>query len=203
MAWDYIIGVQQFFAYMSDEQKNNATLFYDYLGSNGLTLEAVCGILGNITHESGLNPGNKQTASTGSGWGFIQWTPSSVLTDWCKNQRYNWYDGSAQCERIVCEGEGTHGAQGYWLPTTEYPYTWGQFSSLTDVDEATKAYLYERERAGVSALNDRLTYARAWYAYFTGQPTPPTPRPPLPPTPYKREGGMPVYMMLRRKNERI
>ena len=101
----------------------------------------------------------------------------------------------AQCERISCEGEGTKGAGGNWLPTSQYAYSCSEFLALTDVAEATKAYLYERERAGVVALSDRLQYASEWYEYFIGTPVPPTP--PTPPIPRKRK-SMPIYMMLRK-----
>ena len=175
--------------------QNNAIEFYNYFVNKGATLEAICGMLGNIQRESTLNPGIKQGSSTSLDWSLIQWTPSTVLTRWCKTYGYNWYDGSAQCERISCEGEGTKGASGYWLPTSDYTYNWSEFLALTDVAEATKAYLYERERAGVVALNDRLQYASEWYEYFSGTPVPPTP--PTPPTPRKRT-PMPIYMMLRK-----
>ena len=46
-------------------------------------------------------------------------------------------------------------------------------------------YLYGRERAGVEALSERLTYA-------SGTPVPPTPH-----TSRKRT-SMPIYMMLRK-----
>lgn len=188
MAWIYEIGVAKYFS--TSQMQNNATEFYNYFTNKGATLEAICGMLGNIQRESTLNPGIKQGSSTSLGWGLIQWTPSTVLTNWCKTYGYNWYDGSAQCERISCEGEGTKGAGGCWIPTTEYAYSWSEFLALTDVAEATKAYLYERERAGVVALSDRLQYASEWYAYFSGTP-------PTPPIPRKRK-SMPIYMMLKR-----
>lgn len=202
MAWQYRIGVQTQFPYMSAEQINNATEVYNYMRARGATVEAICGLLGNMTHESGLNPGCKQTSSTSSGWGLIQWTPSSVLTRWCTSQRLNWYDGAAQMSRIIAEGTQTLEGGPYWIPTTDYPYTWSEFEQLTDVDTATKAYLYERERAGEAALDRRLQYAEAWYLYFTGQPTPPPPVPPTPPTPYKKDKGMSVWMMIRKKELR-
>ena len=192
MAWIYEIGVAKYFD--QTKQQNNANEFYNYFNNYGATLEAICGMLGNITRESTLNPGIKQGISSNLGWGLIQWTPATILTNWCKQYKYNWYDGAAQCERIKCEGEGTKDAGGYWLPTTSYPYKWSQFIALTDVEEATKAYLYERERAGVEALDLRLKYASEWYNYFTGSPIPPTP--PTPPTQYVKK--MPIYMMLRR-----
>lgn len=193
MAWIYEIGVAKYFS--TSQMQNNATEFYIYFINYGATLEAICGMLGNIQKESTLNPGIKQGSSISLGWGLIQWSPSTVLTNWCKTYGYNWYDGAAQCDRISCEGEGTKGASGYWLPTSEYPYSWSEFLALTDVAEATKAYLYERERAGIEALDLRLQYANEWYSYFTGSPVPPTP--PIPPTPRKRT-SMPIYMMLRK-----
>ena len=193
MAWIYEIGVAKYFS--TSQMQNNATEFYIYFINYGATLEAICGMLGNIQKESTLNPGIKQGSSISLGWGLIQWSPSTVLTNWCKTYGYNWYDGAAQCDRISCEGEGTKGASGYWLPTYEYPYSWSEFLALTDVAEATKAYLYERERAGIEALDLRLQYANEWYSYFTGSPLPPAP--PTPPTPRKRT-SMPIYMMLRK-----
>lgn len=190
MAWIYDIGVAKYFS--TSQMQNNATEFYNYFINKGATLEAICGMLGNIQRESTLNPGIKQGSSISLGWGLIQWTPSTVLTNWCDTYNYNWYDGKAQCERIFCEGNGTKDASGYWLPTSEYEYSWSEFLELTDVAEATKAYLYERERAGVEALNDRLQYACEWYEYFNGTPVPPTL-----PTPRKRK-TMPIYMMLRK-----
>lgn len=193
MAWISRVGVQSYLT--EDEMKTNAIEFYNYFSSIGATLESICGMLGNIQRESGLNPGNKQTSSTSSGWGLIQWTPSTVLTSWCNQRRYLWYNGNIQCYRIKCEGEGTDGASGYFIPTTAYPYTWEEFIALTDVHTAVYAYLYERERAGVEAIEQRLQYADEWYEYLSGQPVPPTP--PTPPKPPKRN-RMPLYMMCRR-----
>ena len=193
MAWLYEIGVGKYFNHA--QQENNAIEFYNYFINYGATIESICGILGNITRESTLNPAIKQGNSTSLGWGLIQWTPATVLINWCKRYGYNWYDGTAQCERIKCEGEGTNNANGYWLPTSDYSYSWSEFIALTDVTEATKAYLYERERAGIEALDLRLQYANEWYGYFTGSPVPPIP--PTPPLKLKRR-KMPIYMMLRK-----
>lgn len=196
MAWIYQIGVNKPFSNMGTEQINNATEVWAVFNSRSATLQSACGLLGNMCAESGLNPGNKQGSSPLSGWGLIQWTPSTDLTRWCTEMRLNWYDGAAQMERIIAEGLNIGSAAGFWYPTSAYPYTWQEFEQLTDVEEATKAYLYERERAGTEVLPLRIQYALDWYTYFTGQPTPPPS--PTPPTPYKRDSGMPVYMMTRR-----
>ena len=195
MAWIYKVGTIQTVTMSESERRNNATEFYNYFIKLNFSLSAICGMLGNIERESWLNPGMKQGTSEKLGWGLIQWTPSTDLTDWCNSKGYNWYDGNAQCELIDSEGQGAQGVSGRWLPTKTYPYSWAQFSQLTDVNEATKAFLYERERSGVSALADRLKYAVKWYEYFSGviPPTPPTP--PIPTT----KKRMPIYMMIRRR----
>ena len=167
MSWEVKVGTG---VYLTQEQmENNAKLFNQYFQSKGVTLESICGMLGNIQQESGLNPGIKQTASTSSGWGLIQWTPSTVLTEWCNTYGYTWYDGDAQCLRIWSEGTNEMSAGGTFIPTAEYPYTWSEFCALTNVDEATKAYLYERERAGDEKLENRLEYARKWYEFLKGE----------------------------------
>lgn len=186
MSYEYIItsSAMSSSGWTKAQQINNATQFYSNMRSYGYSIESICGMLGNIQKESYINPGQQQVGGGGSrtsGYGFIQWTPGSTLVDWCATQGLNWYDGAAQVLRIKYEGEGTHGAGGTWLPTSEYPYSWNEFTQLTDVALATTAYLKERERAGVEDLDTRISYANDWYTYFTGEeppePTPPTPGP--------------------------
>lgn len=190
MAWIVKVGVN---AYLTQsEMENNATEFYGYFNSKGFTIESVAGMLGNLQQESNINPGMKQTASPSSGWGLIQWTPSSNLTDYASAQGSDWTTGEIQTQLMWDEIINGYGGQWIPKPALGYSYTGEEFSHLTDVAEACKAYLYERERAGVEALTNRLTYASNWYEYLTGvtPPIPPTP------TPTKRK-GMPVWMMCR------
>lgn len=165
MSWIYEIGTGKYFN--EEKMQNNAYEFYLYFSDKGATLESICGMLGNIQRESTINPGIKETESETSGWGLIQWTPSTVLRNWCTQYGYNWYDGIAQCERIWNEGTGEKGANGYWLPTQDYSYSWLEFIALTDVHESVYAYLYERERAGVIAIEERLSNADKWYQYLS------------------------------------
>ncbi len=191
MAWIVKVGVR---AYLTQsEMENNATEFYGYFNSKGFTIESVAGMLGNLQHESNINPGMKQTASASSGWGLIQWTPSSNLTDYATAYGVDWATGEIQTQLMWDEIINGYGGQWKPKPSLGYGYTGAEFSQLTDVAEACKAYLYERERAGVEALTKRLTYANNWYEYLTGV-TPPTP--PTPPTPTKRK-RMPLWMMCR------
>ena len=168
MAWVYKITTD-LNVLTEEQQKTNAKEFYNYF-KGYMTLEAMAGILGNIQRESQLNPGQQEYGyggSTSYGHGFIQWTPATILINWCNNQGLNWYDGKAQCYRIKCEGEGNV-EDVYWIPTSSYPYSWSEFCKLTSVSEATKSYLAERERAGESALDERLEYASNWYEFLSG-----------------------------------
>lgn len=191
MAWIVKVGVS---AYLTQsEMENNATEFYGYFNSKGFTIESIAGMLGNLQQESNINSGMKQTASASSGWGLIQWTPSSNLTDYATAHGVDWFTGEIQTQLMWDEIINGYGGQWIPKPSLGYGYTGAEFSKLTNVAEACKAYLYERERAGVAALTKRLTYANNWYEYLTGV-TPPTP--PTPPTPTKRK-RMSVWMMCR------
>ena len=187
MAWSYVV-TETYDALTTEQMRGNAVEFYNYFKAS-MTLEAICGILGNIQRESQLNPGQMEGGYGGSlsyGYGLIQWTPGSLLTNWASNKGYNWYDGTAQCEYIDEENTYT-GGDAVWLPTSSYPYSWAEFKQLTNVEEAVKAYLHERERAGVAALADRIAYANQWYSYLTSIITPFVPRLSLsypPPSPW-------------------
>lgn len=188
MAWIYEIGTVKYFT--QSQMENNATEFYNYFSPLGYTLESICGMLGNIQRESTLNPGLKERESVSSGWGLIQWTPSNNLTDYATAKGQNWYDGNLQC--LLINDEVLNGYGGQWIPTTSYPYSGAEFSKLTDVEEAVKSYCFERERAGVVALDERIQNGKNWYEYLSGKP-------PKPPTPTSSKRKMPIYMMIRNR----
>lgn len=188
MAWIYSVtdSVPWLNSKNTEQIINNTWAFYQYFNGK-MTKEAMAGVLGNMRRESYLNPGQQELGKSGNvqyGYGLIQWTPSTSLTSYVIG---SWYDGNVQCDLVEREGNldaSLGGAR--WIKTVDYSYTWQEFCQLTDVAEATKAYLFERERAGVSALEQRLTYANEEYEILGG--TPPTP------TPTKRK-KMPLWMM--------
>lgn len=171
MAWIYKIGRTQPWDYFSDEAKNNANEFAVYFRSRGYTIEAISGMLGNVDYESYLNPGQGQIGS-GSGLGLIQWTPSTQLTNYVTG---NWYDGNVQCDVIDKEIFNVAPFNDRWLPGGGFHYNGFQFSQLTDVQEASDAYFYQRERPGDTTYIRRREIAAYWYEYFEGHP--PTPHP--------------------------
>lgn len=201
MAWNYVI-TETYNALTTAQMQANAVEFYNYF-KNSMTLEAICGILGNINQESELNPGQMEGGHGGSlnyGYGLIQWTPGSLLTSWASTKGYNWYDGSAQCEYLNEENYYTETRPGYpnqkvWITNGTYQYSWDDFKNLTDVATATRAYFYERERGGDTPLQVeslRVAPALDWYNYLSSVITPFSPRFALaypPPSPWYTPPG--------------
>lgn len=181
--WVVKIGVEV--GMTEEEMTQNVWNFFYYFDNLGFSVEAISGMLGNIQQESAINSGDKQGESEQLGWGLIQWTPATGLINAMRSIGKEWYDPYGQCYLIYNEAYG-----GSWIPTTAYPISWEQFQKINNVDEATKAYLYNRERAGIPMLEKRIAYGRHWYEVLTGTP-------PIPPTPTKKR-KMPLYMMLRR-----
>lgn len=179
--WVTKIGVEP--SMTEAEKQNNAYIIWGFFAARGYTIEAVSGLLGNMDQESQINPGCKETASDQSGWGLIQWTPASNYFWWFNFHGWDFFDGDAQCEKIAEEIENNRDP---WLPTSQYPYSGYEWSQLTDIEEATRAYFAERERGDPAQahMQYRIDRANYWNNYLGGQPTPPTPpTPPPAPTP--------------------
>lgn len=173
------------------EMENNAEIIYGYFNNQGWTLEAICGMLGNFQRESTINPGIWQNlmVAESNGYGLAQWTPSTNVTNWLRQQGYAIDDGTAQCEWIVTQTVPT----GQWIPTSQYGMSFAEYIVSTDSPETlAEAWCLNFERAGVSAMEERRQYARRWYNYFEGT-TPPDPPDPPTPTPGTKKAKMPLY----------
>lgn len=146
-----------------DEALDNAKYITEYFLDLGWTLNAVCGMLGNMERESWINPGVWQDFDEGNmsgGFGLVQWTPATNLTDWATAQGLSWGSIITQCTRIKYEYD--NGLQ--YISTTSYPLSFSQFA----VSEQSASYLAEvfcanYERAGVSAIDERRNNATYWY----------------------------------------
>lgn len=152
-----------YLAEYGDDMSDNAYMVWQHFNSLGFSSAAIAGLMGNMQRESTINPGVWQSLTVGSGgYGLVQWTPASGWFDWAADHNIDTSDadesGDGQCD---CINDCV--AQGQWIPTSAYPYSWSEYAALTDHAEATKAFLYEYERAGVEALDDRLRYAAYWY----------------------------------------
>lgn len=133
----------------SEQREVNAVYIYKYLHAAGWTLNAICGVLGNMQHESGINPGRWQGDNVGVGpaYGLVQWDPYSKYIDWAYSEGYE--DPSemdANLARILYEFE----VGGQYYPTTNYPETRAQFvKSTKDAYYLACAFAWNYERSAV------------------------------------------------------
>lgn len=156
------------------EMQNNATIQFAYFMSKGWTAEAVSGLLGNEQVESTLNPGIWQDLTPGGGWGLVQWTPSTNYTDWADANGYAHDSGEGQMEWIDTQTVPS----GQWIPTTQYPESFGEFKVSTQTPEyLADCFLKNFERPGIIDQPKRQEYARYWYDWFKNEYVPP-PNPP-------------------------
>ena len=154
MAW---ITGQRYLSY--EEAKQNAQLVVNECIKWGMTKEAICGLLGNMWRESHVNP-SLDEMSGGGGYGLTQWTPKSKLL---ARLTYLNLSDTGDNQLKVLQKELTEGANNGGSPFEQWydvsGYTIQGFMKATNIDEAVKAFLACYERAGVSALAERLEYA--------------------------------------------
>ena len=162
-------------AYLSEygeEMTSNASYIYSYFSAKGWTRNAICAMLGNMQRESTINPGVWQGLKEGNtkgGLGLVQWTPASKLISWCNSNGLNHLDINAQCQRIMYELQNNK----QWIKTSAYNITFEEFTkSKTNIKYLTTAFLKNYERAGVSALQQRIEHAQYWYDKFYIPPQP-------------------------------
>lgn len=153
------------------QRKTNATYIYTYLTDKGWSLNAICGLLGNIQAESSNNPGRWQSDNVGNmsgGYGLVQWTPATKYIDWIGvNNHPEYMDNNL--DRIIYELN--HNLQ--YIPTSAYPLTFHEYTISNDTPEnLASVWLKNYERAGVEVESIRRLNARSWYNYFGGRPTP-------------------------------
>lgn len=166
-------------SYTGTESEANASYIWSYFKAKGWSDSAIAGLVGNTTHESYNNPGFHEVG--GSGFGIVQWTPSSNYTRWAGPRGFpigtDYSDPEkylvGQCERIMFELNT--GIEFY--PNSRYDRNWTAYRNWesyihNDLSPEDAAWLfmsnYERPNynAAMSSLNARRNYARRWYDMF-------------------------------------
>lgn len=193
MGWVYI-STNKLRQLSDSDYHNNAKEFYNQMSSYGWTINAICGCLGNIDHESQINPGQTQKGfpigSRNGGFGLPQWDPASKYTDFAKSKGRSVYSGYWQCYTINYQDYGVE-----WIPTSKFGESYSEFKASTkSVDYLCECFLKNYERASSEQLSARISYANYWYEYFTGVP----PEPPTPPSPTDKR-KMPIWFYLRKE----
>ena len=153
------------------EMENNARLVWNYFGSLGWTLNAVAGMLGNMQRESTINPGIWENLDPSQpsvlGYGLVGWTPGTRITNWLTSHGYELTSGEGQCAKIQEEWQHPE-IEVVWLTTDEYPETFNEFVSSHESPEyLASCFLYNYERAGVAAEDERRQNARNWYNFLS------------------------------------
>lgn len=177
----------------STECTDNAKEIYNYLSARGWSLNAISGLLGNIWHESGLNPWRWQNDSVGTsggspwsgiGYGLVQFTPAgnyinNSAVQGNTNYGPNFSDKTGKNTDGIAQLYFVDSNQlGAYIPTAEYPQTYSQYkSSMLSAYELAAIWLVNYERAydtGASARRERGTTANYFYNLLSGE-TPPEP----------------------------
>ena len=178
------------------QMRQNANNVKAYLEPRGWSINAIAALLGNMQTESWINPGVWQGFQENPelGYGLVQWTPSSKITDWLTENGYALDDGDAQLKWIDEETV----PQGQWNPHGDYnqPFEWFK-ASTESVEYLAYMFMYDFEQPGNLDQPERKTQARYWFNYLNGEN--PTPDVPTPPTPgvVASNRKMPLWMMLR------
>lgn len=156
------------------EMQNNAQIVYPYLLDRGWSVNAISGLMGNMQVESTVNPAIWQNLNSSHaepwGYGLVQWTPSTNITNWTSSNGYENDDGNAQLLWIDTQTIPT----GQWIPTSQYPETFSQFKDSESTPEyLADCFLKNFERPGDLNQPLRQTYARYWFDWWNDDPVPP------------------------------
>jgi hypothetical protein len=158
------------------EMKQNATYIWNYLSGHGWTKNAVAGMLGNMQSESSINPqiwqGLNANHAEPWGYGLVQWTPSTKLSDWAANLALDYTQMDTQLQRILYEV--ANGLQ--WGSTDAYPLSFTDFTQSTlTANYLGIAFLANYERPRIASQPWRGQQAETWYNYLAnnGLPQPP------------------------------
>lgn len=163
-----------------EQMQVNARYIYNFLINRGWTLNAICGLLGNLQTESTINPGRWQSDrvegdSSGHGYSLTQWTPYTKYTEWATTTGYvDPSEMDVALSRILYEVENNI-QWGLDSQGNTPPYT---FKEFTQSDEPPYVlainFLRYYERPAEYNQPSRGNQAEDWFEFFEGE-TPITP----------------------------
>ena len=167
MSWhdDYRVWLTE------SQSLENAQKVVDHLyGNTDWSRESICALLGNMRHESSINPDMYEYGyawSADRGYGLVQWTPRSKYWDWAVARGLNPRHGDSQLDRI--DYEVSNNIQ--WIPRSDYGgMTFAQFRANTgnwSIAYLTEAFTWGYERpntqAGWNSMPDRKSFASLAY----------------------------------------
>ena len=149
------------------EMDNNALLIASYLKNKGWSINSISAILSNMWKESTINSGLWESfvVADSSGYGLVQWTPSTIITTWLTEHNYEIDSWKGQLEKI-CE-EVVDGSQ--WITTS---FSGMSFEEFTKSNESpsflSEVFIKNYERPLDSNQPDRYEKANYFYTLISG-----------------------------------
>ena len=137
----------------------NADVVWGALSSAGLSDYAVAGALGNMRHESGLNPNQLNTTNDG-GYGLCQWTASrrDDLVKFCQEKNLDPSSIEGQINFFFHEAAGD-----YFASLNRMGGTREGWANAKSPEEAAQQFLLWFEGINDGTGPDRQGYAREFY----------------------------------------
>ena len=173
------------------QQTENANEIYNYLINHGASSTAAYAIIGNMTWESNLNPGQWELNSNydpSAGFGLGQWTPSTKISNVYGTGRLQMMNIQNQLDFLITNNPDQWSTRfvdqatnwsNYYSTNVPYFATFQDF--LTDTtypqDMMTKAYMacWERPNNQRAHIQERIDYANHWAGNPPGPGPGPTP----------------------------
>lgn len=166
--------INDYQVWLSEEQSlQNAQLVVNHFVGSDWTRESLSAMLGNMRHESSINPNMYEYGyewSEDRGFGLVQWTPRSKYWDWALANGYSeseLRDGNAQLSRIDYEVDNNI----QWIPKDSFDnLTFAEFRTNSrgwTIEQLTEAFTWGYERpnqeAGEESMGDRKAFAVRCY----------------------------------------
>lgn len=158
---------------MSENMNENAKYIYSFFRNKGWTSNSICALLGNMQGESGIIADMNEKGG-GGGYGLVQWTPKSNLTNWANANGLNYRTVDTQCRRIQWELENNQ----QFYATRAYPMNFRKFTQSTESPTyLAKVFINNYERPANPNQPKRGVWAEQWYNVLVngGSTTPTTP----------------------------
>lgn len=195
------------------EMENNATIIINYYRSCGLDDRTIAAILGNMQAESTLSPILTERGG-GGGYGLVQWTPQSDLTNACNTLGLSPYtSGDVQIQVIIQEIIGQQSIR-QWYTTQAFIQNYYNSGATSDMigitgndflyntmnwnpDKLAIMFMAGYERPSYNPLINhyvnRKQYALNWYQFMGGV---------IPPIPVDKKKGFNFVLFNKRRRFR-
>lgn len=171
-----------------EEMKNNANIVIETYQKMGISDVTISAILGNMQSESSINPGRYEDA--GIGYGLVQWTPPTDLTNACQHLGLSPYtSGDIQLAVILSDVRNEIPGLPQWLSgagSISPYYNSGVTSDMLGITGAQflsnsigwspeklailfmACYLRPEYDPGTNHYTQRKANAAKWYEYIRG-----------------------------------